>query len=157
MPLPKTLKEAIYQTIHRNPKKTINDIAEECALSSSSLYRYCADEETSSHADLPLRNLIPILNSTNNDCILDYLDARRGRVAFNIPKVDLPKFGESELIDDYQQKTIDAVSALRKFLSKPDTKNFERVESALRDVMQTAASVNHYCDKKVTGQFEMPL
>ena len=157
MQIPKTLKEAIYQTIHRNPNKSINDIAEECGLSSSSLYRYCADEETSSHAELPLRNLIPILNSTNNDCILDYLDARRGRIAFKIPKADLPKLEEGELIDDYQHATIDAVSALRKFLSKPDAKNFEKVDAALRDVMQTTASVNHYCTKKSSGQFEMQL
>jgi AcrR family transcriptional regulator len=153
----KTLKEAIYQTIHRNSNKSINDIAEECGLSASSLYRYCADEETTSHAELPLRNLLSILNSTNNDCILDYLDARRGRIAFNVPKADLSKLEEGELVDEYQQMTIDAVSALRRFLSKPDAKNYEKIESALRDIMQITASLNQYCSKKSTGQLEMKI
>lgn len=157
MTIPKTLKEAIYQTIHRNVGKSIDDIAEDCGISASSLYRYGADEETSSHAELPLRKLLPILNSTDDDSILDYLDARRGRIAFNIPKADLPKYEEGELVDDYQQKTIDAVSALRRFLSKPDSKNYERVESALREIMCTTASVNQYCQKKATGQLEMKL
>ncbi|MGK9367549.1 phage regulatory CII family protein [Melioribacter sp. Ez-97] len=156
MSIPRSLKEALYNTIHRN-KKSINEIAEECSCSASVLYRYCADEDTTSYADFPLRRLIPLLNATNDDSILDYLEARRGRIAFRIPKVAIKKMDEGVIVEEYQKATIEAVAALRKFLSEPNKKNFDIVEDALINCMKSTASCKKYCDKKMSGQLEMNL
>lgn len=154
MPTPRRLNEAIYTTLHRS-KKELAEIADDCGVSANSLYRYSSPEESNSFAALPLQRVLPILNSTNNDAILDFLEMKRGRIAFKIPRVACSKLNDSEIVEHYQNVTIDAVKALRQFLSKPNKKNLRSVEDALIEVMQESASVKKYVAKKASGQGDL--
>jgi len=151
MQTPRTLYESIYKTLHRSAKE-LTEIADDCGLSANSLYRYSSQEDSTSFADLPLRRLLPIMNSTNNDTILDFLEMKRGRIAFRIPRVACTKLNDSEMVEHYQNVTIDAVKTLRQFLSNPTKKNYKYIEDALREVMQESASINKYVAKKACGQ-----
>jgi len=154
MPIPHTLKDAIYNTINRN-SKDITDIAEDLGCSANLLYRYGNEEDTTSFAELPLRRLIPLLNSTNNDEILDYLEARRNRVAFKIPRVPASKAEDAEIISNYQRTCVEAVSALTKFFQIPSKKNLEKIEDCLAEVIRTSASCKTLVKKKPAGQLEL--
>jgi hypothetical protein len=152
----KTLNEAVYKTIHRS-KKDLAEIADEIGVSANSLYRYSSPEGSSSYAEMPLRRLLPLLNSTNNDEILDFLEKKRGRIAFKVPNGAAVKLADSELVDHYQSATIEAVKTLRIFLTEPNDKNFNVVENALREVMKESAALNKYAAKKLAGQLELEL
>lgn len=154
----KTLKEAIQFTIDKGKiEKSVEEMAEDIGVHPNLLYRWTADEDSTSHADLPLRRLRSLMEAAGSLEILDYLERKFNRIAFTIPKVSVNKLEEGEILDEYQSLTIEAVSSLRKFLSKPNKNNFELVESALLDVMKKSACVKKYCDKKLTGQLEMEL
>jgi len=154
MPAPRTLNEAIYKTLHRS-KKELAEIADDCGVSANSLYRYSSPEESNSFTPLPLQRVLPILNSTNNDAILDFLEMKRGRIAFKIPRVACTKLNDSEIVEHYQNVTIDAVKTLRQFLSQPNKKNLKSVEDALIEVMQESASIKKYVAKKARLQMEL--
>lgn len=156
MKIHSVLKNAIYETIHRS-KKDINEISEETGISYNLLSRYCYPDDNTSFAKMPLLALLPILNSADNNAILDYFENKRGRVAFKIPRGCMPKMEESELLEDYQKVTIDAIRALREFLSNPDGFTYKAVDDALKTVMARSAGVKKYCDKTVTGQLELDL
>ena len=158
MNTPKTLKEAIQQTFETGKQeKSIEEIADDMGICPNLLYRWNKDEDSPSFADLPLRRLKALIESTDSFAILDYFDRKFNRIAFQIPKLGMSKLEEGEMIDDYQTSTINAVAALRKFLSLPNKKNFNNIEEALLDVMKKSARVKKYCDKKSSGQLEMEL
>lgn len=158
MNTPKTLREAIQQTIDSGKQeKSVEEMAEDIGVSPNLLYRWNADEDSTSFADLPLRRLKALIESAGSFAILDYFDRKFNRIAFQIPKLGISKLEEGEMIDDYQTSTINAVASLRKFLSLPNKKNFTTIEEALLDVMKKSARVKKYCDKKASGQFEMEL
>lgn len=150
------LKNAIYETIHRS-KKDINEISEETGISYNLLSRYCYPDDNTSMAKMPLQVLLPIIIASDNNAILDYFENKRGRVAFKIPRGCMPKIAEGELVEDYQKVTINAVKALREFLSSPDYSHYQAVDEALKNVMSETASVKKYCDKTLTGQLELDL
>lgn len=155
---PKTLREAIQQTIEQGKlKSSVEELAEDIGVSPNLLYRWNADEESTSFADLPLRRLKALIEATGSFAILDYLERKFNRIAFQIPKLGMSKLEEGEMIEDYQTATINAVAALRKFLSNPSTKTFNQTENALIDVMKKSAKVKKYCDRKASGQLEMEL
>jgi hypothetical protein len=83
-----TLKECLYDTIHRNDKPA-KAIAEEIGMSYSYLARaVLADQEeseTGTGCRFPLSKLIPIIRATKDFSTLDYIEASLGRVAIPLP------------------------------------------------------------------------
>ncbi len=158
MNTPRTLREAINLTLQKGKqKKSMEELAEELDVSPGLIYRWTYEEGTSSFADLPLKRLKAFMESANCLSILDYLDAKFNRIAFSIPVYSASKLEQSEMVDDYQIATINAVASLRKFLTNPGKKNYDAVDSALLEVMKKSARVKKYCEKKASGQFEMEL
>lgn len=74
-----------------------------------------------------------------------------------MPKIAMSKIEEGEMVEEYQSCGIDAVQALRKFLTNPNKNNFDLVEDCLRAVMSKSASVKKYCERKSSGQFELEI
>lgn len=74
MRIPRTLREAIQQTIDTalDQGKSIQEIAEDCDVCDSIIYRWNKDEQSTSYADLPLRRLKSLIESTKSLAILDY-------------------------------------------------------------------------------------
>ena len=156
MRVSKSLNESLKLTFDFK-KKPVSDIAAELGISENLIYRWNQTEDSTGFADLPLRRLLPVLNATNCDAILDYFEARRGRVAIKIPKVLASKRNESEMVSEYQTFTVTAIKVLRDFLNKPNKENYYKVDGALKVVMQETAAINKYAKKKASGQLEMDL
>jgi len=156
MGLPRTLSEAIYITLHKS-KKDVQEISDELGLSSSLVYRWGAPEGTSSYADMPLRRLLSVMNTTDCDAILDYFERKRGRLAVKLPKAAISKLEENEMVESYQETTLTAVKALRSFLTNPGQETFKAIDDALRSVMTESSALDKYVTKKSSGQFEMEI
>ncbi|QQS35737.1 MAG: hypothetical protein IPM56_16070 [Ignavibacteriales bacterium] len=156
MQIPRTLNEAIYRTLHRS-KKNIKEIADEIGKKEVTLYRWASPDQNSSHSNLPIKHLLALLNSSNNDAILDYFEWKRGRVAVKIPRAAISRLEETELVEHYQESTLNAVKSLRTFLNNPTAETFKAVDDALRSVMSESASIDRYVTKKATRQIEMEM
>lgn len=155
---PVTLKDAIQETFAKGKQNlSVEEMAEDIGVSPNLLYRWTADEDSTSFADLPLRRLKSLIETSGSFAILDYFERKFNRIAFQIPKLSASKLEEGEMIDDYQTSTLAAVTALRKFFTNPVKKNYDVIDAALMEVMKKSASVKKYCDKKASGQFEMEL
>ena len=83
-----TLKDCLYQTLHRN-KKPLKLIAEEVGMSENYLYRAALpdldESETGTGCRFPLNKLIPVTRSTDDFTVLDFIEHSLGRVAFPLP------------------------------------------------------------------------
>jgi hypothetical protein len=83
-----TLKDRLYDTIHRN-HKPLKAIAEEIGMSENYLARAALpdqeESDTGSGCRFPLKKLIPLIRATDNFSVLDYIEDSLGRVAITIP------------------------------------------------------------------------
>ena len=84
-----TLRECLYQTIHRNGKP-LKAIAEEIGMSESYLSRSALpdmeDSETGTGCRFPLKKLIPLIHSTDDYSVIDSIEHSLGRGATRLPK-----------------------------------------------------------------------
>lgn len=80
------LKTHLHGTIHRHAKP-VPQIADDLGISASYLYRAAlpCEGETATGCRFPLDLLIPLVRSTGDYQVLDYLEAAVGRVAIALP------------------------------------------------------------------------
>jgi hypothetical protein len=86
----RTLKDALYNTIHRHPRLTVEQIAEQLDMSSSYLYRSClpdldTDGPNASGVRFMLKKLVPLIRVTGDMQVMDLMERELGRVAVHIP------------------------------------------------------------------------
>ncbi len=105
----KTLKEALYATIHSG-RYPISRLAEELDMAESYLYRVALpesedlnDRRAQSGVRFPLKKLVPLTRFTRDFQILDVVEFQCGRVA-----VPIPTETEQQPKDMYE-KALDAV------------------------------------------------
>lgn len=83
-----TLKDCLYQTIHRT-KKPLKLIAEEIGMSENYLYRSALPDpdetENGTGCRFPLKKLIPLVRCTGDFALLDFIENSLGRSAFLLP------------------------------------------------------------------------
>ncbi|MHC1736859.1 MAG: phage regulatory CII family protein [Ignavibacteriaceae bacterium] len=155
MTLNRTIKTVLYRTIHRN-KKSVEQIADEMGISSSYLYRAGLPTDESG-VKFPVEHITPLIRATKDNSILEHLAMLNGFILVKVPKYKNSKVDEIDMVDEYQEATTKALRSLREFLNKPDARNYELVEAALREVMSRSASAQRYVDKRMAGQIEMEL
>ena len=84
-----TLREHIYNTIHRN-RKPLKQIAEDVDMSDNIVTRWGLpdreESETGSGWKMPVKKLAALILSTNDFQILDHIEHQVGRVAILLPK-----------------------------------------------------------------------
>jgi hypothetical protein len=144
----------LADTILRNTK-TIEQIADEIGIKASSLYRYGNPSDAGS--DIPLKRLVPLMNSTKNYSVLKHLAKICGFIMIKVPRVAISKGDDIDLVSDYQESTNNAVRFLSKFLKNPTQESYEAADHALQEVMERSASAQKYVDKSYKGQLEMEL
>lgn len=85
-----TLKDRLYETIHRS-NKPLKAIAEEIGMSENYLARAALpdleESDTGSGCRFPLKKLIPLVRSTGDFGVLDFVERSLGRVAVKLPDV----------------------------------------------------------------------
>lgn len=83
-----TLKECLYDTIHRN-RKPLKAIAEEIGMAESYLTRAALpdqdESDTGTGCRFPLKRLIPLIRATGDFQVLDFIERSLGRVAVPLP------------------------------------------------------------------------
>jgi len=84
----KTIKECLYDTIHRN-KKPLKLIAEEIGMSENYLTRSALpdqeESETGTGCRFPLKKLIPLIRATGDFSVLDNIEHNLGRFGVALP------------------------------------------------------------------------
>lgn len=84
----KTVKECLYETIHRN-KKPLKLIAEEIGISESYLTRSALPDieelDTGTGCRFPLKKLVPLIRATGDYSVLDNIEHNLGRVGVALP------------------------------------------------------------------------
>jgi len=83
-----TLRDSLYNTIHRN-KKPLKLIAEEIGISENYLTRAALPEpeenETGSGCRFPLKKLVPLIRATGDYSVLDVIEHSLGRFGVLLP------------------------------------------------------------------------
>jgi len=87
----KTLKQALYNTIHHHHSLSVEAIAEELNMSPSYLARAALpdtdmDEINGTGVRFPLKQLIPLIRTTGDFQSLDFIENTLDRVAIDIPE-----------------------------------------------------------------------
>ncbi len=158
--IPDSLKQATLQTLEldkpsKDRKFSIEEIADECNVDPTYPYRWAAEPGSSSYAPLTVEKLRILLDKTKDYSILDYLERRCGRLAIPLPKGILPKTDENDLLDGYRELQVNVLSAIKEFFKQPSKDNKNKVDSLLNETMKYTASIQKYCDKKSSGQYEL--
>jgi len=149
-----TLKDYIYETIHRN-SKNIKILADELGISENLLYKYGYDGDNGT--DLPLGRLIPLMKVTENYTILQHIAHLCGFVCVKLPKFKAVKGETFEIINGYQESTTKCIREMKKFFDQPSEDTLKNVNDALKEVIQLSVSNSHYCDKMHKAQYDMEL
>jgi len=148
-----TLKECLYKTAHRN-KKPVKLIADETGISENYLYRACLPNDQSG-VKFPVEYLIPLMKATGDYTILSHLATVAGFILVKTPKFRNLKGESSEILDEYQESTINALKALKDFFKSPTKAGKDAVDEALVKVMEQSQAAKKYTDKYYTGQPEL--
>jgi hypothetical protein len=110
----RTLKDSIYETIHKN-EKSLEQLAEEINVSSSYLTRSALpdkdESDTGTGCRLAVKFLVPLTRAAGNFLILDHIEASVGRVAFRLPS-------EIKSIPELHLQTMNIVKEFGHFMSE---------------------------------------
>jgi len=149
------LKSFLYKTIHRNTK-TVNQLADETGISASYLYRAGLPEDQSG-VRFPIEYLIPLMKATKDYSVLTHIAKLCGFLLVRVPRVKGSKKEEIDLVEQYQDSTSKAMRCLREFFNQPTQANYDKIDSALYEVMQESAGAQKYVKKSFSGQLEMEI
>lgn len=152
-----SIKEALHNTIHRHPTKSVAAIAEEIGVSENYLYRAALPDQEEGGSDsgcrFPLKKLIPLIRATGDFQALDYIEQALGRVAVPVSLPDcaadslplvLAKSVEqfSKLLNEYA----DMIADFR--VTKDEAERFEgKAFSAMRQIAVFSLVVNQAAKK----------
>lgn len=149
----KDLKTVLYETIHRN-KKSVQQLADETAISSSYLYRAGMPMDQSG-VRFPVDFIIPLMKASNDFSILQHLAITCDFIIIKTPRISCSKLERDTIISNYQSKTSAAASALVSFFSKPSLDNYKNAIDTLQSVLECTVSTKKYIEKEASGQFDL--
>jgi len=102
-----TLMDCLHQTVYRHPQKPCKQIADEMDVRYDYLRKYVnpdpQESNTGTGMPFPLKKLIPLIRTTNDFTVLDFIEQSLGRVAFKLPPA-------SDSISDVCRLTIRSVA-----------------------------------------------
>jgi AraC-like DNA-binding protein len=130
------VKTQLYLTVHGS-KKSVEQIADECGISASYLYR--AVSETENGCRFPLDMLIPLMRSTNDYRVLDRLNAICDRTTLSHPRVRAlkRKKAQTEVLHEIEANFHEAMKLFYGFWIQPDSARRAELLDALH---------RHECD-----------
>ena len=110
------LKTALYFTVHGSAK-SVAQIADDCGISTSYLYRACLEGE--SGCKFPLELLLPLMQSTGDYSVLDHLNARTARITASLPRVAKLKKKDPQTINEISGHFNGVMAKLLQFYDSP--------------------------------------
>ncbi len=103
----------------------------------------------------PLEVVVPLMKRRKRFKLLERLCWECGGVFVKLPATKIAKGDEYDMANDFTQKSTDAIKAFMEYLKKNNPEAYEKFFSANRELITTAASIEHYATKKNTGQEEL--
>ena len=110
----KDLKIQLHLTVHSS-KKSVEEIADECGISTSYLYRSCLEGD--SGCKFPLELLIPLMRSTGDYRVLDRLCRISESYRVPMPRVRKLKKKDAAVMQEIQANFHAAMKLLYEFWS----------------------------------------
>jgi hypothetical protein len=132
------LKTKLHLTVHSS-SKSVEEIADDCGISSSYLYRACLDGE--SGCRFPLELLIPLMLSTGDYRILDHLNARCNRVTTNLPRVAKLKKKDPTVVNEIGRNFNAVMALVLEFYETPDREKVPALELKLHQHLCEVAAL----------------
>jgi len=111
-----SLKEILYQTIHRS-RATVPELADILGVSPNYLYKMGLP--TDNGARFPLELLLPLMRATGNYAVLRHLADRSGFLLVKIPRVPRNRQETNQMIAGYQALTTEAIRLLIGYFQEP--------------------------------------
>jgi hypothetical protein len=124
----KDLKTHLYLTVHGS-KKSVEQLADECGISASYLYRACLDGE--SGCRFPLDLAIPLMQASGDFQVLDHLNMRCGRITVNLARVARLKRKDPAAMNEIQRSFNAVMAQVLEFFETPDPTRIPEIEDAL--------------------------
>jgi hypothetical protein len=127
-----TMKDAIYEVVHRS-KKPLKQIAEETGMSVSYLTRAALpdqeESENGSGCSFPLKKLVPVTLSSDNYAIVNHILYQLGWVGIPLPKGDMKLSDACRLSIKAVKEFGELMAEVGKGLSdgRVDDQEFERI------------------------------
>jgi hypothetical protein len=134
------LKTDLYLTVH-SCSKSVDQIADECGISASYLYRACNEGE--SGCRFPLELLLPLMQATGDYRLLDHLNARAERITVRLPRVSRLKKKDPKAVNEITKHFTDAMSDVLKFFDNPDRAALPVLKEKLHKHLCEVAALNH--------------
>lgn len=125
---PTALKAALHRTIHE-ADKSVEQLAFECRVSPSYLYRACLEGE--SGCRFPLDLALPLMRATGDYRLLDYLVSECDRATVKLPRVRRLKRKDPQVINEIAGNFNGAMSGVLEFFARPDRQKRTAIQQAL--------------------------
>ncbi len=143
-----TLKQVLYRTVHRNRKRSPEEMADHIGISYSYLCRACLPETEPSGARFPLDYLIPLMHFTGDYSVLEHLEQRSGRSSVRLPRVKQIKGDPIAQVDEIQMRFQHLSVMVRGYYKEPnqDKKGSisEAIHAHVSDMLSMDRAVQTY-------------
>lgn len=131
------LKTALYFSVH-GAKKSVAQIADDCGISASYLYRACLEGDAGCR--FPLDLLLPLMQSTGDYTLLDHINARAERITVSLPRVAKLKKKDPQAINEISGHFNAVMARLLEFYASPTAELQTQIEADLqRHLCEVAA------------------
>ena len=91
------------------------------------------------------------MKATKDYSVLAYIAKTCGFLTVKVPRVKGSKNEEIDLVENYQDSTTKALRCLREFFNQPTQENYNKIDSALFEVMQESAGAQKFVKKNFFG------
>lgn len=134
-------------------KKTVYELADHVNKSHNYL---CRISSVSEDLNFPIEIAVPLMQFTKNYDLLKLVSWECGYAPVKLPgKLKAAKKDENEMASDYQHATASACSLLIVFINNPSLENHNRLENALKNIVEESLKIKNYAAKKISRQEEL--
>lgn len=150
-----TLEEIVFNTIHHNNKGVPPaEIAANTGTGYNHLTRMANMTDT---CRMPVNKLVPVMNTTEDYSILDYLAKQTNHLVIKMPR-GIRKGTDPRMdISTYNREFADLVDKLVDFVSDPSDKKMAEVDEAMRKHIGDSVNIHRRCKKHNMHQRELDL
>jgi hypothetical protein len=139
------LKAALHRTVHES-EKSVEQLAFECRISPSYLYRACLEGE--SGCRFPLELTVPLMKATGDFRLLEFLNGACDRTAVKLPRVRRLKRNDPQVCNEISGNFNGVMGGVLAYFAAPDREKIPELIDALRrhlsDITSLARAVATY-------------
>lgn len=149
----KTIEDAVYSTVHHN-NRTVEDISAQTGTGKNHLYRMANPHD---ECNLPVRLLVPLMNVTEDFCILDFLARKTGHICIKQPR-GIRKGTDPRMdISTYSKEFNEMLNVIYDFINNPTDAKRDIVDNMLRKHIGDSENIRRRAKDHKLHQRELNL